>query len=746
MKENPPPTEFSKKSRMPRTLGSIAYFLCCVMFTAPCLHSQSREECLACHSDKDLSMERKGKTVSLFTNSSVLSKSPHRKLSCVSCHVKFIPEDIPHRPVMEPVRCTSCHANVELKHQFHAAMLQTSRRQGSLEGACKDCHGRHDVTAVKAPGSRFAGAGLTSSCGACHGDAAKNFNESAHGKALAAGIPGAPTCIGCHTQDIIHKGDRNAAAVKLAQERVCLSCHLDNAEIRSRMNTTRAFIAAYDMSAHGSALRKGNGKSANCVDCHGSHEMEKSFDPKSPTFRGHIPAVCAKCHHDISKEYQASIHGVALAKGAKDSPSCTDCHGEHDIKNVKDPTADVSPSNVSARICSPCHGSLALTERYGLSSGKVASYEASFHGLALRGGQKEVANCASCHGVHNIRPSSDPASTIHKTNLAATCGHCHPGATEAFAAGKIHVTESKDDEPILYWLATVYLILIFTIVGGMFIHNVADFRRKAIHKLKIRRGEIPPEHEPSHRLYLRMTLNERVQHAALMISFFVLVITGFMLRFPDAWWVEAIRGLSDGVFDTRSLIHRIAGVVMLAASVYHVGYLSLTERGRRLFFDLLPRLQDAKDAVAVLKYNFGFSKKKPRFDRFSYIEKSEYWALVWGNVVMGVTGVLMWFTNYFMNYITKLGWDIARTVHYYEAWLAFLAILVWHIYYVIFNPDAYPMNMAWIKGTISELEMAEEHPLELERIKAEEEIVFLSPDSLPATGTDTQQTEERSED
>ena len=123
----------------------------------------------------------------------------------------------------------------------------------------------------------------------------------------------------------------------------------------------------------------------------------------------------------------------------------------------------------------------------------------------------------------------------------------------------------------------------------------------------------------------------------------------------------------------------------------------------------------------MLKYNLGFSEIKPKFDRFSYIEKSEYWALVWGNIVMGATGILMWFDEYFLGIFTKLGYDVARSIHYYEAWLAMLAILVWHIYFVIFNPDSYPMNLAWLKGTITEEEMEEEHPLELERIRATEQ-------------------------
>ena len=118
-----------------------------------------------------------------------------------------------------------------------------------------------------------------------------------------------------------------------------------------------------------------------------------------------------------------------------------------------------------------------------------------------------------------------------------------------------------------------------------------------------------------------------------------------------------------------------------------------------------------------LGYNLGLRADRPRFGRFSYVEKSEYWALIWGTGVMALTGAFMWFENLAIGHMSKLGWDIARTIHFYEAWLATLAIIVWHLYFVIFNPDSYPMNVAWLTGTLSETEMEEEHPLELEAIR-----------------------------
>jgi cytochrome b subunit of formate dehydrogenase len=218
--------------------------------------------------------------------------------------------------------------------------------------------------------------------------------------------------------------------------------------------------------------------------------------------------------------------------------------------------------------------------------------------------------------------------------------------------------------------------------------------------------------------YTRMTVEDRIQHIALASSFLVLVLTGFMLKYPDAWWVTSLRQLgAETVFELRGIIHRVAAVIMVLASVYHIYYAIFTKRGRQFIKDIWFNLQDLKDMVTVLRYNFGLSNKRAKFDRFNYIEKSEYWALIWGTIVMTITGVALWFENQSMAWFSKLFLDVAETIHYYEAWLAFLAIVVWHFYYVIFNPDVYPMNFTWLTGKVTEEEMEHEHPVELKRIK-----------------------------
>ncbi|HTK81364.1 MAG TPA: cytochrome b/b6 domain-containing protein [Bacteroidota bacterium] len=689
-----------------------------LLMQSPLVFAQTRTDCLTCHSDSGMTKEVSGKTVSLFVREKVLDKSPHRKLVCVACHAGFKADDIPHKAKITPVECLTCHKDAPFKHTFHPQLAAAILKHEEPDVSCKDCHGTHDIVAPSVADSKFSAAHLSESCGECHGDVKDHYGESAHGKAFAANVTGAPNCLTCHSQRIASSGEPQDSLVKIAQMNLCLSCHRDDPDVRSRTAPSTGFISSYETSVHGSALLRGNQKAANCVDCHGSHEMKKGSDPAALVNRSKLPETCGKCHADIAKEFSSSVHGMALAKGVSEAPTCTNCHGEHTIYKHNDPRSSVSASNISAQ-CSTCHSSVKLTTKYGLPGGRTETFADSYHGLAIKGGAVNVANCASCHGAHNIRPSADSTSTVNKANLAGTCGKCHPGANTQFAVGSVHVAMTAKEDPMLYWIATIYLIGIVTIIGGMVLHNGLDFLKKARRKLRVRRGH-EAEESNGHALYLRMTLNERLQHASLMISFFFLVLTGFMLRYPDAWWVAGIRSLSDRMFDMRSVTHRIAAIVMIVAGVYHVLYIAATRRGRELVRDLVPKLQDGRDAISVLKYNLGISKAKPKFGRFSYIEKSEYWALVWGTIVMAVTGVIMWFDNTFIGLFSKLGYDISRTIHFYEAWLATLAIIVWHLYYVIFNPDTYPMNIAWFKGTLTEAEMEEEHPLELENLRAAE--------------------------
>ena len=696
----------------------VAMTLCFFLYSSSVKSQVTETNCLDCHNDQTLTMDKNGTKINLFVDKGILDASVHNQLKCEKCHVGFDPENIPHKKNIQPINCMTCHNDANLKHLFHPQIAQAKGIETSKDVSCKGCHGTHNVEKPIKLDSEINLSSISKSCGICHSKVINQFNTSAHGIALSQNVDGAPTCLTCHRKGtVIIPDSKNSVQIKINQEKMCLSCHMDKPEVRSQVSSTAGFIAAYDTSVHGSALKKGNANAANCVDCHGSHQIKKGSESDSLVSHTKIPSTCAHCHKAISQEYASSIHGVAASKGAKDAPVCTDCHREHNILSPNNPNSSVSAQNVSSQVCSPCHSSVKLSDRYGLASDRFKTFSDSFHGLAAKAGSTEVANCASCHGVHNIKPSSDPTSMVHKSNLSKTCGKCHPGANERFTIGSVHVVAKQ--EPLLKWVSKIYILMILGTVGGMTIHNLLDFIKKARHKIKVRQGLILEE--PVGRgLYVRMTLIERIQHISLIISFIVLVITGFMLRYPDAWWIDTTRNFSESIFNLRGLLHRIAAVVMILAGAYHIYYVTFTKRGRKLIWDLLPRWSDFTDMIGVLMFNIGFSSNKPKLGRFSYIEKAEYWALIWGSVVMGVTGVILWFDNTFMGLITKLGWDVARTIHFYEAWLAVLAIIVWHFYFVLLNPDIYPMNLAWLTGTLSESEMRDEHPLELERIQKEE--------------------------
>lgn len=668
-----------------------------------------------CHSNRGLSMKKQGRTVSLFVDESHVKGSVHSAFSCVTCHVGFSATEIPHAKNIQPVACQNCHPIEGFDKSIHGTLKNNMPLAG-----CSSCHGKHDIKPVNDAKSVVARSNVAGTCGECHREEHRQFTMSAHGNAVANGSGKAPSCVDCHGSHTIEStAGKDPLALKMAEGKLCLKCHLNDPEIRAHVGYSAGFIAAYEKSVHGEALAAGNSKSAVCGDCHGLHDQKKASDPGSWVNRWNIKNTCSRCHQQIAEEYGESIHGKAVAKGKSDSPTCTDCHGEHQIYAADDPRSRVSHQNVSSQVCASCHNSVQLSEKYGIAAGQVATFEDSYHGLALKAGAVEVANCASCHGAHNVKPSSDPTSTVHKSNLAATCGNCHPGANEKFAIGAVHVDiTAAGSDKILYWIRIIYIVLIVVTIGSMFLHNLLDFIKKTAHRFAVRKGKIVPQYHGSAE-YVRMTLNQRIQHALMFLSFFLLVITGFMLRFPESWWVVPIRSISEDFFAVRSIVHRIAGAVLIGVSVYHLVYIIFTRGGRKFISDMFPRFKDLSDIRVNLLYLLGLSRKRPLFDRFSYIEKAEYWALIWGVVIMSATGIFMWFDNYFMGLLTKLGWDISRTVHYYEAILATLAIVVWHFYFVMLNPNVYPMSTAWITGKLSEEEMAEEHPLELERLKTE---------------------------
>ena len=311
-----------------------------------------------------------------------------------------------------------------------------------------------------------------------------------------------------------------------------------------------------------------------------------------------------------------------------------------------------------------------------------------------------VANCASCHGVHDIRAASDPRSHVHPANLAATCGKCHPGAGQLFALGSVHGPPASTSAWAVSWVRFVYLWLIAVTVALMAAHNLLDLVRKA------HRPAPPPSavrEQP-----IRMTRGLRWQHGLVMISFPVLAYTGFGLKYSETWWASPMRW--EAALGLRGATHRAAAIVLLAALAWHVWKLATSPglaacmRGIGFSRDDLTTLRRA------LAYNLGLRAAAPHGTTFSYVEKVEYWAFLWGTVIMMVTGLLLWFENLSLRLLPNWLLDVATAIHFYEAILATLAILVWHFYWVIFDPDVYPMDLSWWHGRSPVRRMLERQP------------------------------------
>ena len=543
------------------------------------------------------------------------------------------------------------------------------------------------------------------------------YDSSFHAQAVQNGKKSA-SCLDCHarnndTSTLLPATDPQSTINRANIAETCGRCHGDKSIMQGSGISNRPFLS-YRESVHAKALAQGNSGAAVCTDCHNSHDILPASNAQSPIAKVNIPATCGKCHRQESAEFMQSIHGQAVSRGVSRSPVCTDCHGIHDIKPPLQ--QDSSTVAVGTESCAGCHEGVMLTQEFGVAGERVRSYQDSYHGLASKFGSKTVANCASCHGVHNILPSSDPRSMISTGNLPKTCGQCHIGAGSNFAQGKIHLTSELTSAlggqdagivgtKVVRW---IYLPLIVLTIGGMVIHNGLVWGRKVLTKRR---------HE---RQIVRLTVNQRVQHWFLLTSFIALVLSGFALQYPDSWLAWFL-----GSEYLRRIIHRVAAVIMLTVGIYHLFYLARFKEGRLWTRDMVPKWKDVKDLIGNFRYYLGASRVKPKIARFGYAEKAEYWAVVWGTTVMGLTGLMIWFKLGLFRFLPRWAIDIALAVHFYEAVLATLAIVVWHFYHVVFDPDVYPVNFAFLDGRVSETYYQEEHELAYEELKT------LTPDSAP---------------
>jgi hypothetical protein len=411
-------------------------------------------------------------TVAPTVDDSILKQSAHAKLVCVACHTGLDPKNVPFRDRIEPVVCLRCHADAQFRHEFHPQLAQAIRSGKEPRVSCKDCHGTHDVVSPKVPGSKFHASRITESCGKCHDRAVDAFRGSAHGKALASEVKGAPNCLACHRQKITFvSGTADSLAVKSAQARLCLTCHLDSPDVRERTSPAAGFVVRWDSSSHGALLQHGNTQAANCVSCHGSHGIRKKTEPGSTIGRDSVAVTCAKCHAPTEKKFNQSVHGMARTSPRTDSMTCATCHNEHAKPGPADARSGVATKTLPAQACSRCHDPVALSGKYGIASDRFRNFSDSYHGLAEKGGAVEAANCASCHGAHDVKPKTDTTSSVHRANRVANCGRCHPRASERFEIGPVHGKAGAGATATAGWRVPAGIILIVGLAGGVFFYG-----------------------------------------------------------------------------------------------------------------------------------------------------------------------------------------------------------------------------------------------------------------------------------
>jgi len=237
-------------------------------------------------------------------------------------------------------------------------------------------------------------------------------------------------------------------------------------------------------------------------------------------------------------------------------------------------------------------------------------------------------------------------------------------------------------------------------------------------------------------VFVRMTRNERLQHLVLIVCFVLLILTGLPLMFDPAVWLKKLF-FFEASFAWRGWLHRVAGAGLTGLSVVHLIYITCTPRGRAIFWALMPKAKDVTDAIESFGHNLGVTQwllekgigrrffqrhpywlfeTPPQYGRYNFIEKFEYLAVWWGNLVMIVSGCFLWATNISFRLFPIWVYDIFRIVHSYEAVLAFLAIIIWHLYNVHLNPDVFPMSRVWLDGKITGYELRRDHPLEYKEL------------------------------
>jgi nitrate/TMAO reductase-like tetraheme cytochrome c subunit len=379
------------------------------------------------------------------------------------------------------VQCIKCHGNRDFltgktntAGPDSALFVPANALEGSVHASlrCADCHKGfdqgypHQVSQIVVP------------CQTCHETEGKDWDASIH-EVNAVTRGDAPTCVTCHgSHQVLATTDPRSPTYKLNVAGLCGRCHADQKIIGTYFGApqdeqARIAAIAYPKSVHGLALtRDGLVVSASCPDCHRAHKILPAKSPESSVNRANIPATCGKCHAGVVAVFDSSAHGddytgtlSHVASGKR--PVCIDCHSAHEIVRANQPAWLVG----TVAKCGNCH-----KQQY-------ESYLDTYHGQVTQLGFGLAAKCSDCHTAHDMRPASDPRSSVFVTNLVHTCQQCHPDANANFTKFYPHPEPTERTKyPALYWPYLFMTILLVSVMAFFLLHTVLWFGRETVER------------------------------------------------------------------------------------------------------------------------------------------------------------------------------------------------------------------------------------------------------------------------
>lgn len=651
-------------------------------------------------------------------------KEPNKIPVCVDCHAPHEIRKVLYEEGMSDEDCMKCHGKTDLTGRRDGATVSMFVDTDSLHSSmhrqvsCAQCH----TGATRSHQRPCETVAEKVDCSICHSETVVDFIQSSHGQLVDRGDPDAPYCTDCHgDHKVLGRRDPNSRTYPTAVPELCGSCHREG-EVAARRYTgdVKNIYKNYTMSIHGKGLiESGLVVTAMCTDCHTSHlELPKS-DPKSSVNPKNIPETCAQCHHGIYEEYSKSIHFAGNNHTEEKLPTCSDCHESHTIER-----ADMDDFRFSIMThCGNCHKDVS------------ESYFETFHGKVSKLGYTDAAKCQDCHGAHNILPVDNPQSTLSHENIVKTCGSCHPGSHRQFAGYLTHATHhDKDKYPILYytfWFMTILLVGTFSFFG---LHTILWLPRSIQAMAKTKRIRQSTRSQYQFRRFKRL---HRQLHFLVIISFLGLAVTGMTLKFSYLGWAQWISGILGG-FESAGYIHRFCAVITFFYFFMHVIDIIRSKRKDKITWkqflfgpnSMIPNKRDLRDFIGTLKWFVGIGRR-PRYGRWTYWEKFDYFAVFWGVAVIGTTGLMLWFPEFFTRFLP--GWiiNVATIIHSDEALLATGFIFTVHFFNTHFRPDKFPMDPVIFTGRVPIEEMKEDRPEEFEELTRNKKLKKYLVEPLP---------------